>query len=309
MHGSMFHEGERAVQRRAGVEDLARRIGSSALREEVPPDFAAFLSEQRLLVVASRDLHQRVWASPLIGPPGFARVIGTQEVFISARPHPDDPLGDALQQRDAKIGLLALEAETRSRIRLNGTATPVNGGIVMRVEEAFGNCTKFIQRRVVLEAAPTPPTAKLLTTAITVGQRELIESNDTFFIASAHPERGADASHRGGQPGFVEIDSSGRRARFPDYSGNNMFQTLGNLTVDSHAGLLFLDWDSGDAIQLSGRAEIVWSATELAEYPGAQRLIDVEVDLVRQYSGAIPAPWQLIEHHRLNPPTRAHSGR
>ena len=76
MHGSMFHEGERAVQRRAGVEDLARRIGSSALREEVPPDFAAFLSEQRLLVVASRDLRQRVWASPLIGPPGFARVIG-----------------------------------------------------------------------------------------------------------------------------------------------------------------------------------------------------------------------------------------
>ena len=82
-----------------------------------------------------------------------------------------------------------------------------------------------------------------------------------------------------------------------------------NLTVDSHAGLLFLDWDSGDAIQLSGRAEIVWSATELAEYPGAQRLIDVEVDLVRQYSGAIPAPWQLIEPHRLNPPTRAHSRR
>ena len=107
-----------------------------------------------------------------------------------------------------------------------------------------------------------PDDSTLGPTAITVGQRELIESNDTFFIASAHPERGADASHRGGQPGFVEIDSSGRRVRFPDYSGNNMFQTLGNLTVDSHAGLLFLDWDSGDAIRLSGRAEIVWSATE-----------------------------------------------
>jgi uncharacterized protein len=117
---------------------------------------------------------------------------------------------------------------------------------------------------------------------------------DTFFIASAHPERGADASHRGGRPGFVQVAPDGRSLRFPDYTGNRMFKTLGNLTVEPRAGLLFVDWESGATLQLTGRADVVWDDTE--------RRVEFAIDEVRERVRAMPARWHLIEPSRLNPP-------
>ncbi len=125
---------------------------------------------------------------------------------------------------------------------------------------------------------------------------------DTFFIASAHPQRGADASHRGGRPGFVVVADGGRRLTFPDYSGNRMFQTLGNLTVNPRTGLLLLDWKTGSTLQLTGRAQIIRDAQTLRSWPGAERLVEVTVDAVREHDRAMPARWSLIEPYRRSPP-------
>jgi hypothetical protein len=125
---------------------------------------------------------------------------------------------------------------------------------------------------------------------------------DTFFIASAHPKRGADASHRGGRPGFAEVADNGRRLAFPDYSGNRMFQTLGNLAVNPRTGLLFLDWETGNTLQLTGRAQIIWDAQALMSRPGAERLVEVRLDAVHEHERAMPARWSLIEPHPRNPP-------
>jgi hypothetical protein len=129
-----------------------------------------------------------------------------------------------------------------------------------------------------------------------------VQAADTFFIASVHPERGADASHRGGRPGFVEVAGKGRLLPFPDYAGNRMFQILGNLMVDGHVGLLFLDWTTGVALQVTGEAQIVWDEDEVSCYSGAERLVDVTVESVHQQTRAMPARWNLIEPWRHNPP-------
>ena len=60
---------------------------------------------------------------------------------------------------------------------------------------------------------------------------------------------------------------------FPDYAGNTMYMTLGNLAANPRAGLLFLDWETGDALQLTGRAAIDWSA-ERARRSGRAAVVD-----------------------------------
>ena len=87
---------------------------------------------------------------------------------------------------------------------------------------------------------------------------ELIRSADTFFLGTTHPERGNDASHRGGPAGFVRADP--QTVDWPDYPGNNMFNSLGNLAVDPTAALLFIDFASGCTLQLSGSAYVGWHA-------------------------------------------------
>jgi uncharacterized protein len=300
---TMFHEGERDVQRRAGVEQMAAQVGRNLL-PAIPGDFAYFLEQQPFVVVAGQDGQGRTWASLLVEGVGFARVLDERRLLLAVEVPSGDPLAGAFEAPGGRIGIIAIEFNTRSRIRLNGTAQRTPDGILVAIEQAFGNCPKYIQRR--LPAArlePSPTAERRDGTVLDTRQAELIRAADTFFIASAHPERGADASHRGGRPGFVEVSSDGSKLRFPDYSGNRMFQTLGNLTVDPRTGLLFVDWETGTALQVTGRARIVWDEEdEIRAHPGAERLVDVEIDAVHEHERAMPARWDLIEPSRLNPP-------
>ena len=300
----MFHTGEREVQRRAGVELVAEQVARHNITPWIPPEFGEFLARQPFVVIAGADGDERVWASPLAGGIGFAHALDESRVILAADPPAGDPLEAALGH--ARIGVLAIEFATRLRIRLNGVAERTPDGIVLTVEEAFGNCPKFIQRRLPTSAfEPTGTPRHKFGTALDAEQVRTVARADTFFIASAHPERGADASHRGGRPGFVEVSCGGRELAFPDYPGNRMFQTLGNLTADARAGLLFLDWESGAALQLTGRAEIVWDENEVDAWPGAERLVRISVEAVHERAGAMSARWDLIEPSRLNPPTKS----
>lgn len=273
-----FHEGELAVQRRAGVVDTAAKVGR-IIESEIPPAFAAFVMSRQSLVVARPEEDGRVWASLVTGSPGFARALDERRLLIATPPFCAD---------GAPVGVLAIEPHTRSRIRLNGTAELLPDGVVVTVAEAFGNCPKHIRRRVPAgPVAPTREAAPRTAARLDARGRELVAAADTFFIASAHPSRGADASHRGGPPGFVEVAADGARLAFPDFAGNRMFQTLGNLTVDPRAGLLFVDWESGTTLEASGRAAIVWDGTD--------RTIEFDVEAVRERPGALGARWESRE--------------
>jgi predicted pyridoxine 5'-phosphate oxidase superfamily flavin-nucleotide-binding protein len=186
-----------------------------------------------------------------------------------------------------RVGLLAIDPLNRTRIRVNGSGD----GPRVQTEQVFGNCPKYIQRRVPVAVEPRQ-TIRSERPSLSPADRATVLAADTFFIASAGPT-GLDVSHRGGQPGFVEVD--GDRLWFPDYTGNRMFMTLGNLVADGRAGLLFLDWESGDTLQLSGRGTVGFEPRGVA----------FEVERVIHTRGAVPLRWALLERSRFNPPVRS----
>ena len=103
-----------------------------------------------------------------------------------------------------------------------------------------------------------------------------------------------DASHRGGPQGFVMFEEESVLI-FPDYAGNDHFNTLGNLALDPRAGLLFVDFRKGSLLQLSGRAEVVWGAPDQERFPDAKRLVRFEIERAVEQSMVLPMRWQRDE--------------
>lgn len=300
----VFHSGEVAVQTRAGVRGTAAKLGPRMIQTELPADFAQFLAHQSFLYLAAVAPDGHVWATALAGPAGFTRAVSRTRVEIHSELAAEDPVGAILTAGPSPAGVLVLEAMSRSRIRLNGTVRVAEDHLVLDLSEVFGNCPKYIQRRQpsARAAAPAPGTNPARHgDRLDPGQRALVSAADTFIIASRHPERGADASHRGGRPGFIAVSPDGRSLTFPDYPGNTMFQTLGNLSVDPAVGLLFVDWSSGRTLQITGSAQIDWDSDRIARWDQAERLIDVAIDAVVDRPAGLPVLWTLIEAHRLNP--------
>ena len=269
-----YHPGEQAVQTRAGVVARADRVARGVTRDIVDIA-AAFLAAQPMLVVGWADPGGRVWCSVAAGPPGFARATGPHTVAIAAQAPAGDPLA-GLRDGDP-VGLLAIEPATRRRMRLNGVAhTAADGSLVVEADEVFSNCPKYITRRDVAPAASAR--AGLVAPRVTVGERltpgqvAAITAADTFFLATAAGDRGVDASHRGGDPGFVTVTAD--HLAWPDAPGNAMFLSLGNLAVEPAAGILVIDWSTGATLQLTGRAEVEWRSPD-------DRTVHFAVDEVR----------------------------
>lgn len=264
----MYHQGELQVQRRAGVSELAGRVGR-IIGSTIPAAAAQFLAAREFLVAATIDASGDVWASLLTGPRGFAQAIAENVIRI-------DAAGEQVRRDLAShgdLGLLAIDFANRRRMRANGTATAVvdadGDAIVLTTREVYSNCPQYIR-----DASPlrVRPGVAAEGSALTLEQRALIETAERFFIASAHPESGADASHRGGDPGFVRATATS--VSWPDYPGNNMFNTLGNLAVNPRCGLLFVDFDEGRTLQITGEARIVWDGTERAVTVGVKSVRD-----------------------------------
>lgn len=211
--------------------------------------------------MTGRDTAGRLWTSPLVGPPGFVEVRSATELALHTSPPPGDPLHRL--PADQKVGLVAIEFATRRRARLNGSLIETTDDLLLiDAEQAYGNCPQHIQqRRLAARAHPDPserPGAVRHGDALTPDDTALVRAADTFFLGTTHPDRGADASHRGGARGFVRVDGS--ELWWPDFHGNNMFNSLGNLEVDPEAALLFLDFAIGRTLHLSGRAQVEWGA-------------------------------------------------
>ena len=295
-----FHDGERTVQERAGVAGMASRVAGS-IHGEIPQAARDFLLEQPFAVLASRAADGRVWASLVHGAPGFLSAPSEWMIEIDAEPLAGDPLAASLA-RGMPLGVLVIDLATRRRMRVNGHVAGAAPPLRIAVDEVFANCPKYIQRRLLVgDGAEGPRAAStMVTDALTREQQQRLARADTFFVASGHPERGLDASHRGGAPGFVEV-LDGRRIAWPDYRGNAMFQTLGNLASDAHAGVAFVDFASGDVLQVTGRAHVDWDPARAARFPAAERVVELEIDAVRETRGALPLRAHGVEPSPSNP--------
>ncbi|MFJ9941342.1 pyridoxamine 5'-phosphate oxidase family protein [Streptomyces erythrochromogenes] len=265
----VYHWGSLAVQERVGVRGPAEHVGRS-IGTGIRDVAAAFLGLQPHLVVGAADGAGRMWASWLTGPPGFVRATGPHRIAVAGGPPAGDPLAEALATAGTRVGTIALDPRTRRRMRLNGTLAATPRGFAVEAEQVFANCPKYLQKRQPLELVAEGAGVVHRGDALTPGQVRTVRGADTFFVATTADAEGADASHRGGLPGFVEVLSPAELA-WPDYAGNAMFLTLGNLTADPRAGLLFPDWESGSVLQLSGRAR-----TEFAPDGGRRTRFRVE---------------------------------
>ncbi|MBL8664989.1 MAG: pyridoxamine 5'-phosphate oxidase family protein [Candidatus Odyssella sp.] len=300
---SPFHAGEQALQSRAGVRERAERAGRRTIRDFMPDEHRELFEKLPYVVLGSLDTGGRPWASILAGRPGFLRTPDATTLEINAWPQAGDPLAANLAP-GAPLGVLGIEFETRRRNRMNGiVAETRGGGFAVRVRQSFGNCPQYIQARTArFEASPerAAPAPETEGGSLSAAAEAFVRGADTFFIASASPgarggspSEGVDVSHRGGRPGFVRVDRVEGRSVLtaPDFSGNAMFNTLGNLALDPRAGLLFVDFSAGTLLTLIGRTEIVWDGPEVAAFAGAQRLLKFHVEGGVRLGGALPLRW------------------
>jgi uncharacterized protein len=263
-----FHRGECAIQARVGVREKIKLSGVRGIRDYMPDQHREFFAQLPLLFLSSSDARERPWASVLIGQPGFVQSPDKKTLRVTVKPIPGDPLISNLHDGSA-VGGLGIEFHSRRRNRVNGKVGMSHGGdgFTIHVDQSFGNCPKYIQARQ-LRFPPTElPSSRIrpirYLDRLDGRSSALLTRSDTFFIASQHGvnpsdrSHGLDLSHRGGRPGFVQLQNDGALV-WSDYRGNSFFNTLGNIELDPRCGLLFIDFSNGDTLQLSGRAEIVW---------------------------------------------------
>lgn len=254
---SGFHEGETATQRRAGVEAEAKRLEGMLDSPGLSHGAARFLASQRFAALTGRDHDGVLWVSPVTAPPGFLR--GRDDLLhVATSPREGDPLHQL--PAGQQIGLIAIDFATRRRLRVNGELVGSDlAGLTIRVDQSYGNCPKYIHHHAIdtaTLAAPAPLRARRAT--LDPSDQAMIARSDTFFLGTTHPTRGSDASHRGGPPGFVRVDATDQ-LWWPDFPGNNMFNSYGNLAVDDEAALLFLDFETGASLHVAGTARVRWT--------------------------------------------------
>lgn len=276
---SPFHRGEQAIQKMLGVRDKMEQFGSKVIRDFMPQQHQEFFSNLPFIVVGYSDQEGNAWVSLLSNETGVLDIVDDKTLQLKFSPVLGDPLNRLLDQQPA-LGLLGIELATRRRNRLSvKVEQPNEQGLLLTVRQSFGNCPQYITPRDFYFLSPQllkQPTASLLSS---FDQRaiNLIKHCDTFFVSSfiadkhGQASEGADVSHRGGQPGFIRVDDE-YQLTIPDYRGNNHFNTFGNFIENGRAGLLFLDFENGHILSVTGKVEVLWQSDDVKNFQGAQRL-------------------------------------
>ncbi|MGB0683353.1 MAG: pyridoxamine 5'-phosphate oxidase family protein [Magnetovibrionaceae bacterium] len=293
--GTPFHEGEKAIHEKLGLTEIDA-WASRMVRPWMPEQHRLFFQNQPFVVIAARDEAGRPWATLLSGEEGFMTSPEPDRLTLAAGPVDGDALAGALIP-GADIGLLGIEFATRRRNRLNGRVGRARGdGIDIAVGQSFGNCPQHIRVRTLSRVKEAKSPEAFSSAMLSAAQGDWISQADTFFIASGFRGEGEDwafgldVSHRGGEPGFVRVIDE-QTLQFADFAGNNHFNTIGNLMSDDRAGFLFVDFSTGNLLQLSGRAEVDWHPDETERVLGAQRLITFRIEMVNEIRNAAALRW------------------
>ena len=288
---SPFHEGELEVQKRAGEEATAE-ANSPMIIDHLYPGALNFIRQQQMAVLSSRDAGGHLWASVVFGAKGFLEPKGLQTLQIAisaAQRDACDPLWRNLQT-ESHLGVLIIELANRRRLRINGEARLTEKAIILDVKQSFPNCPKYITKReleVELIEMPEGRCDLVEGTVLPARLHKMIAAADVLFLATGNEGSGNDASHRGGSPGFLEVTDKST-VRLPDYPGNGLFNTLGNVIGDPQVGLLIPDFEHGRQLQLTASAKILWDQPDPEGKTGGTNRI-VEFAITRWLERPLPA--------------------
>jgi uncharacterized protein len=135
---------------------------------------------------------------------------------------------------------------------------------------------------------------------IDANDRAFIERMDMFFIATVDATGHANCSYKGGEPGFVRVLDDNTIA-FPNFDGNGMYLTMGNVLVNPGVGLLFIDFERGHRMRLNCIASIDPADPLMAEYPEAQFIVRVRAREVFPNCPRYIHRYKLVERSRFVP--------
>lgn len=284
------------MQTHAGVAQRLGEIGKRVIRDHLIDQHREFYPKLPFVVLGSVDANGDAWATLRAGRPGFLQTPNEHTLSVALGRDTADPADAGMNDGDS-IGVLGIELATRRRNRLNGTILRNSAAAFdIAVEHSFGNCPKYITvRQFEFNRDPGVQLSDAADRSDRLDARaeRLIARADTLFVASyvdrEDGHRQIDVSHRGGKPGFVRVKNG--VLTIPDFTGNQFFNTLGNLLANPKAGLVFADFATGDLLQMSGEATVLLNAPETATFKGAERLWKFTPRKVVYREGAWPLRW------------------
>jgi len=299
---SPYHSGEQELQDRLGRKERQEAMARNIHRPFMPQQHRDFFEQLPLFIAGSVDPDGWPWVSMLFGRPGFVSTPDDRSLSINAGEIDGDPFFQNAKT-DAPLGFLGIELPTRRRNRVNGVVRNTSDEILVNVAQSYGNCPQYIHTRDMdftrdPQQKFTPQTDRF--DQLSKDVSDLIASADVFYVASHNKADdpmdtgGVDASHRGGKPGFIKVE--GNTLTIPDYVGNFAFNTLGNFLINPKAGLLFIDFETGDLVQLTGTVELQWDIEgDTQAFRGAERAWRFHLDHGHILRKASPMRWKTGE--------------
>ncbi|KAF2472338.1 oxidoreductase-like protein [Lindgomyces ingoldianus] len=316
-----FNEGEEKMHKLLHVPDHDNPTSTM-----LTPQASFLLQRAPLLAIGTLDSQNRPWTTVWGGQTGFTQplgggIVGTRTI-VDGENDPvvqalvggsekgemvrGDPKGDGVGRM---LAGLTIDLMSRKRVKLAGRMVAGSVGevdvefedgtekvegapgrqdqlqLVTKIEQSLGNCPKYLNQ---YEIRPALVTSKLLSQSqsLTPNAKALISKTDMFFLSSSTDED-MDTNHRGGPPGFVRILSDNEIV-YPEYSGNRLYQTLGNLQLNPKVGMAFPAYETGDVLYLTGAAEILVAGDAASLLPGSNLALKITINEARHVESGLP---------------------
>ena len=251
-----WHKGEKLVQKQLNGEELPY---DNPTQSTMPMQHQIFFSNLEYFFIGSLDEQGRPWASVITGKSGFIQATDRNHLEVTTHPIIGDPLVHNLSQGEKHDGILVaglgIDFSNRRRNKVAGRILENDFSfnekdntlkLTIKTEESLGNCPKYITVRKILQvdATATKTLQDLNTRELPEQVLHTIEQASTIMVASKHlnDHEKMGLNHRGGPQGFVRYSNG--KIYWPDYSGNRLYQTLGNIATDPVPGLLFPDFST-----------------------------------------------------------------
>ncbi|KAL1610626.1 hypothetical protein SLS60_002296 [Paraconiothyrium brasiliense] len=313
--GMSFHEGETKMHKLLHVPRLDNPTSTM-----LTPQAAFRLQQAPLLAMGTLDAQDRPWTSLWGGNHGFSEMlgggmVGTRTLVDAAHdPVVQALLGDAekgvmVPGKEKMVAGLTIDLMERKRVKIFGRmiagcvdAVKVevedNGEksagmpdqqdqiqLITKIEQSLGNCPKYLNQ---YDIKPAMVTSPLLSHSETLSEeaKALILKSDMFFLTTSVPED-MDTNHRGGPAGFVRVLSD-TEIVYPEYSGNRLYQSLGNLLVNPKIGITFPDYETGDVLYITGTTVVLAGDDATAILPGSNLAVKIRIGEARVVKQGLP---------------------
>lgn len=309
-----WHAGETEMKRA-----MKAPLDDNPTYPSLSPQLANHLQIAPLIAIGTLDQNGRPWTTVWGGQRGLSQplaegIIGIKTPITGKY----DPVVEELVGREATgevvrqegkgkmVSGLTIDLEARKRVKMHGRmvagalmmredeATEAKQAVaevqlVLKIEQSLGNCPKYLNKKAITPAMSLP---KLVAESTMLPQQaiDLLRKADLFFISSSQDDIDMDTNHRGGPPGFVRVlsnEAHGSVLVYPEYSGNRLYQTLGNLKINPRAGICVPEFETGDMLYLTGDTEIFVGADASKLLPRSNLAVKLAVTSARFVSQAL----------------------